>query len=333
MFVSIVVVAVCVMCLLEKSSASNFRGDLARAQEGATIPLDDARAERVAKYFMESVHSRAAKDHNESKKMVEDVHKEIAKLSKEETAAKVAASKTASKQIASGTGLGDEVRFGSFVVRHRPNGDCSGTPSTIVADQVFGACNSYYGYESYYLTCQHENDSGEVIFMKHGFYNGDCSGEPAYTYTVGDSGPRCYMEVNYPAPATMKTRQCARKNYDEVTTQGGILYKKYSDSHCESAITGEVLQTYNACEMVVEYFDDNGYPVDNYGINKYTRYHYASVTGCSHDGRVTVTGFSDRACTRPIYQGRYQITGYGICHYESMANSYVRTVCAPAGGH
>ena len=321
--------------LFDASTAANFRATAANSAETVEIPADHARAQRALKYVLNAANVHLEKDQKEAKELVAKLHEEAKKLTKEDHAAR-AKSPNAKKMTQAEA---EQVRWGSVVHRHRPNGDCSGVPTAITADRVMGECQSYGGGNSWYYTCSHEDEEGRVGMNMVNFNNDDCSGEPAYVFENQMSSAKCKMVYDSSSYSTgsipsTKTIQCSRKSIQDYTVGGGIVSLLFEgDYTCSGSPVGVVRTPFNNCEMVTEFYDYQGNPSDYPTQSDYNRYHFVSITSCSPDtGKVTITGYSDRACTRPLYQGRGMIDQFQECHYDIRNGGYAFPVCAPAEG-
>lgn len=228
----------------------------------------------------------------------------------------------------------NNVRFvndGYYVTRHRPNSDCSGVPTMVYAQRLNGECHlNYFGFDSYREGCSQEGDDGPVSMVTTFYSNRDCSGAPYYSYSYSAQDECAFntYATSYGFPPIMQSVQCTGKA-DPALHSGGLVFYSYDyTNQCQSAPTSYSVQKFGACQLVYEYDNDYG------EMNLNTHYTYVTMDECSADGKITVTGYTDGACTRPQWRGTinmaHEVTDFNGCVWDYNYSQYTRTVCLAA---
>jgi hypothetical protein len=335
MFPRFLVLLASLSLLVSSASAANLRKDsstVAVLAESATeIPIDHERAAAVYNSYMKQVEKRnknaekfakesIAAAHVNARQHVENLHK----------AGKLAEAKSKATTLNADM----NVRNGAFVTRRRPNADCSGIVSNIDALKIDGSCHSDGFGGSYYMSCAHENNQGNVqmistYFTEEGCLNG------LWSYEVVRSEPKCQYNhyamdngMGMDSPSMMGA-QCTSNNMAIAIQSGGVTHAFFAqgDDTCNGSPQSLHVQRYGACELV--YSTDNSDNVEGY--------FYMTLDSCAPEtGKMQLTLYTDSACRRPVMRGSFNMGGmngapYGACTHQGDGD-FGQTMCFPEGG-
>ena len=310
------------------SSTPHLRSQLEAISDA--IPVDHHRARQAASFFLKNTKTAVHKD---NKILSDALAKSQGKASKKIAEFK----KSGHKMQVESSPNQREVTWGSFAVRHRPNGDCSGVITSATSRHI-GTCKPD-GSGSARASCHQRDEQGNVELIYHYFSNQDCSGQPDYTYNDEMYGQQCRIDAygstsgDLQAPS-MIGMQCTGADFRNIAEKGGIGMFLYNsgDSNCEYESIGVGIQRFGACTLHVEHYDAYGNS-DPYGyVNEFSKFFYMNIDTCSPErGTMDMTAFSDSSCTRPLWRGTAPILDenghYNTCSYQPYDNYYGRMEC------
>ena len=232
------------------------------------------------------------------------------------------------KFLSAKNGQYDGIRKGFLMYRVRPNADCSGLTTIVSANALNSACVSEIGY-SYYSVCGHEDKNGYSTMETTVFYDSeDCTG-PSYSSTT-ETMKQCamdYSSFSSSGPESMST-QCAHADAPQLEKKGLMtVFYSSTDGSCSGDMTLYLNIRFDACWMQVSN-EHSGVP------GKDTQFYYVQFTGCGADEKVTLTYYSDSACTRPFRQASVKLQhAYGgqfnTCVFNGRGSQDSLTTCAP----
>jgi hypothetical protein len=312
------------------TSAANLRKDTPALvkDQAAEIPVERENTAFVYKGLVQNTailndrERRYAEDsiaaaHANARKRVADLHK----------TGKLAEMKSKASVMTATTDL--LIRNGAFVTRRRPNGDCSGEVSRITASLITEECHPDGFGGSYYLSCSHENDQGNVMMRSILFAEEGCT-NGWYGDLIVHEDPRCqYNRYGEPMDTpSMLGSQCAKDDMTVATQGGGIanIFFAEGDSTCTGPPDFVSVEKYDVCRLGY-----NGSSEDPTGFFYYTLDACAAATG-----RADVTYYTDSACLRPVGRDSFTIGGvnngpHSTCQFDGQS-AYGMTMCIPKGG-
>ena len=196
-----------------------------------------------------------------------------------------------------------------LITRLFPNGDGSGKAIHLAA--VKTGCRFTYGYSNSYR-CGHETPDGRIPLSTSYFSNGNCSGEPYYRYDDYYTDKLSIAWSSNYIPLIQKL-QCGTPTREKILSQPGLVSIWHEEGRCDGHIEKYNVEKFGGCEMVME---------------GYRSFYFARFDTCSPSaGTLSVSGYSDPGCTRPLFRGDVHIAsaypGFGGC---SGGNS---TICVP----
>jgi hypothetical protein len=302
-----------VFCLALSVDGLHLRSDTALSAE------DQATAQHALRSFMKS----AAKQRATNRKVMDA---EKAKLFS------VGNHKSKALDAQQGT---QTIEHGYLVSRYRPNADCSGRPTTFLAQT--GECRFFENEQgevySEAITCTRNKPAQELMLTFRRYNSNDCSGEP-HDITEKTMDKCAYDEDNAPVPGMVGV-QCVGLDELKVAQKGGVVFNTYLDAACSAQPDGVTVSTFGGCELSYNFYDAQGEPTDDEVFNQYTTYYYVRLDGC-HDTHLMFSAYQDPACTRQIFRVTVDAAGefpYGTCAYQDDWERYATTVCVPAPAH
>jgi hypothetical protein len=224
------------------------------------------------------------------------------------------------------------IEHGYFVTRFRPNADCSGTPSAVLAKT--GECRSYESatgeFHSEAITCTRNKPAQELMLTFNRYNSNDCSGQPDNTHEVNTD--KCaYDTENAPLPGMVGV-QCVEQTEPKVAERGGVVWHNFFDDACSTSPDGFQVSNFGGCSLSYSFYDAQGEPTDDVVFNEHTTYDYVRIDGC-HGTKLGVSLYQDPACTRQIFRTTVDVADdipFGRCEYDEGSERYSTAMCVPA---
>jgi hypothetical protein len=300
----------------------------------SALPVDHELIQKATNYAAKKSVHRIAKEHKESSEMMAQFHAEARahlatlKPSKQSSIAKsdiVSGPEPAMPQLVQG----------SVVIRSRPNGDCSGVPSTLQVENLDTGCVNDGPY-SYSMSCAHENKDGEVSMWVTYFYASYCNGMYGQSSSqimggkkcrIGDSKSFGYADLPY-----TKSLQCAanKRPEDYIYEHGGIVSYMYTCGGCGCEPRSVQIERFHSCQIMYEWFNEDGSPSDYPTYSDLNKFYYTTFDSCDASGMMQVTKYSDSSCTRPLARAHGRMHGLGQCDESGEGGSFMMA-CVPEG--
>lgn len=328
MFARVLVLLASAALLVDAASLRSAIADNAAAVPD--LPVDHETAAKIGKLLTKSMTKKYEGSHKETAAVMKEVHAHARKLIKEQRDSGF--KPTAEMRVKDNSDA--EIHWGSIVTRYRPNSDCSGVPSMVVAERLKGECwpDGFGG--SYSISCAHENEEGKIVTTYNSFpINEACEWDAlSYSYPMTVDA-KCKINNAYvssdPALPEMVSHQCARKYLKEYAYEkGGLVVENHAsdDYQCQGTAFSVAVQRFHSCQVGYEWYDYQGNPVDYQTQSEYNRFYYFSIDGCSPDGKMTTTIYSDSSCTRPLARGSAHVD-FNTC--DGDGSGYSQFKCYP----
>jgi uncharacterized membrane protein YgcG len=321
MIANLLVLVASLALLFNTGSAASLRSQL-DGRDLSSLPVDNELIQKVTNYAGKKSVRRIAKEHKEVTEMMAHFH------------AEAKAHLAAHKSFKQGSIVKSDIitgppgpavpvlHHGSVVIRSRPNGDCSGVPSTLQVDRLDGGCVNDGPY-SYSMSCAHENKDGEVSMWTTSFGAPDCNDMYGTNSFQLMSGKKCRIGDSYSyegfadLPYT-KTLQCAanKRPEDYIYEHGGMITYSYNceGGGCGCEAESVQVERFHSCNIMYEYFNEDGSPSPYPTYSDKNRFFYYTYDSCDTSGMMQATKYSDSACTRPLARAHGREHGLGQCN-------------------
>jgi len=312
------------------------------SEKARSVPVDNARGARVLK----RMQTKSAAKHAKAKKAM-DVEALTKKASKKGLEAKAEPLIDASEKAKVGRSLqgynDDYTEFdspwtrvtmaGSLVTRSRPNSDCSGNVIEIGVEPA-GVCfsqdeaNPESGDSMAIGT--YVSDSGELFRATGSFEkSGNCTGEPESSMAIQGSVKPCQMldDVGRTGPLMGGTSLSDMSVADMARNEkAGYMVGHYATSDCSGDVLAYNLYRNDACHLDIElnYWNHNfellprrlSHKTSSERVVKDSKFSYVKVTMCKGT-TVSITGYTDSACTRKEYTAEVDLSADQQSAYET----------------
>mmetsp|Transcript_27912 Transcript_27912/g.63191 ORF Transcript_27912/g.63191 Transcript_27912/m.63191 type:complete len:362 (+) Transcript_27912:78-1163(+) len=320
--------ALLLLALAVVASAENLR------TEAYDVPIDNARGARV----LQRMQQKASAKHTKAAKSIGA--KALKKHHDARDAKNALGAEHRSLQGAFDKPWDSVVLTGSLVTRSRPNADCSGPVTEIVVEPA-GSCSTVLSSEfsmgpeggSSESIGTYVSDGGNML-RATGFYeNGDCSGEPVQYGPTGDAIKPCQMladEFGSTGPL-MGGTVLSDKTVMQLAKEekSGFMVANYKNSECSGDMDSYTLYRNDACHLDIEHNTpvpdvDNEIIMDlpitpvtgSDELTTDSEFSYVKVTMCKGT-TVSITGYTDSACTRKEYTAEVDLSADQQSAYET----------------